>query len=173
MDWTRAPSLVLLGAGALLVVGVVLAHTGLLPLTADFGDERDLRVTDCAGTEKGRLTVGVADSFAEQYVGLSRTETLADDEGLLFVYDESDSKSIWMRNMDFALDVVFVAADGEITRIETLDAPDSPVEYYLTYDSTAGPGRFVVEANAGWADATGVAAGDCVRGLPETDGSAT
>lgn len=166
MNWRRVPSLVLGGAGALLVLGVVLAHAGLLPVTADFGDERDLRVTDCAGTEKGQLTVSVAETFSERYVGLSRTGSLGADEGLLFVYDEAGSKSIAMRNMDFALDVLFVSADGEITRIETLDAPDSLFAYYLTYESTSGPGRFVVEANAGWSDAHGASAGDCVRGLP-------
>jgi uncharacterized membrane protein (UPF0127 family) len=166
MDWTRAPSVVLMGAGALLVVGLALTHAGLLPVSADFGDERELRVTDCAGTETGQLTVDVAESFSERYVGLSRTESLAADEGLLFVYDEGGSKSIAMRNMDFALDVVFVSATGEITRIETLDAPDSLLAYYLTYDSTSGPGRFVVETTAGWTDAHGASAGDCVRGLP-------
>lgn len=167
MDWTRVPSAVLMGTGALLVVGLILAHTGLIPVTADFGDERELRVTDCSGAEKGQLTVGVAETFSERYVGLSRTESLAAGEGLLFVYDEAGSKRIAMRNVDFALDVLFVAADGEITRVETLDAPDSPVEYYLTYDSTSGPGQFVVETNAGWSDAHGASAGDCVRGLPE------
>jgi uncharacterized membrane protein (UPF0127 family) len=167
MDWTRVPSVVLMSAGALLVVGFVLAHAGLFPLTADFGDERDLRVTDCSGTEKGQLTVGVAETFSERYVGLSRTESLAEGEGLLFVYDEEGSKNIGMRNMDFALDVLFVSPAGEITRIQTLDAPDSPIEYYLTYHSTSGPGRFVVETTAGWSDAHGASAGDCVRGLPE------
>lgn len=167
MNWTRVSSVVLMGAGALVVVGLVLAHTGLLPVSAGFDDERDLRVTDCSGTEKGQLTVGVADSFAQRYVGLSRTESLETDEGLLFVYDEGGSKSIGMRNMDFAIDVLFVAADGEITRVETLDAPDSVVEYYLTYESASGPGRFVVETTAGWAGAQGASAGDCVRGLSE------
>jgi len=166
MNWQRVPSLVLGGAGALLVLGVVLAHVGLLPVTADFGEERELQATDCSGTEKGQLSVGVADAFGDRYVGLSRTGSLDADEGLLFVYDEGGTKSIAMRNMDFALDVVFVSPNGEINRVETLDAPDSLLSYYVTYDSTSGPGWFVVEVNAGWTDAHGVAAGDCVRGLP-------
>lgn len=167
MDWTRLPSILLMGAGGLLVVGLVLAHTGLLPVTADFGDERDLRVTDCAGTEKGRLTVEVADSFSDRYVGLSRTGSLDAGEGLLFVYDEAGTKSIGMRNMDFPIDVLFASADGELTRVETLDAPDSPIAYYLTYDSVSAPARFVVETTAGWSETHGASAGDCVRGLPE------
>jgi len=153
------------GVGTLLVGGYVLFYTGLLPVPAETDDRRSLRVTDCAGTEKAHLDAAVADSFAERYVGLSRTESLAPGEGLLLAYDENGSKGIAMRNMDFPLDVVFVSADGEITGIETLDAPDSPVSYYLLYESTEGTGRYVVEANAGWSETHGVSAGDCVRGL--------
>jgi len=162
MDRRRA---VWFALGGSLVVGYVLLHAGLLPLPAEFDDERELRVTDCAGTEKGQLSVGVADSFSERYVGLSRTESLAEGEGLLFVYDEVGSKGIAMRNMDFALDVLFVSGDGEITSVETLDAPDSLLSYYLLYDSTSGNGRYVVETNAGWSEANGVSASDCFRGI--------
>lgn len=155
------------GVGTLLLGGYVLFHAGLLPLPADVDAERDLRITDCEGTEKGRLSVGVADTFAERYVGLSRTASLADGEGLLLAYDEGGTKSVAMRNMDFALDVLFVSVEGEITAIETLDAPDSVLSYYLLYETTAGTGRYVVETNAGWSEANGVSVGDCVRGLPE------
>jgi len=162
MDWRRA---LWFGLAGSLFVGYALLHTGLLPVPADFDDRRELRVTDCEGTELGHLDVGVADSFAEQYVGLSRTESLAAEEGLLFVHDEDGEQAIGMRNMDLPLDVLFVSGDGEITSIETLDAPDSLLSYYVTYETTSGQGRYVVEANAGWSEANGVAAGDCVRGL--------
>ncbi|WP_162224506.1 DUF192 domain-containing protein [Halorussus amylolyticus] len=153
-------------AGVVVVAAVVLFHTGLLPVGGEVAPDREIRVTDCEGTEKGHLEVGVAETFTERYVGLSRTGSLAPDEGLVLAYDEAGSKGIAMRNMNFALDVVFVSSDGEITKIETLDAPESAISYYLTYDSTSGPGRFVVETNAGWAEANGVSPGDCVRGLP-------
>ncbi|WP_135827854.1 DUF192 domain-containing protein [Halorussus halobius] len=163
MDWRRA---LWFGLAGSLLVGYVLLHTGLLPVPTGVDDRRGLRVTDCEETVRGRLDVAVAESFAQQYVGLSRTESLADEEGMLFVHDEDGERGIGMRNMDFPLDVLFVSADGEITSVETLDAPDSPLSYYVTYGTTSGQGRYVVEANAGWSEARGVSAGDCVRGLP-------
>ncbi|WP_128477436.1 DUF192 domain-containing protein [Halorussus pelagicus] len=153
------------GVGTLLVGGYVLFHAGLLPVPAGTDDRRSLRVTDCAGTEKVHLNAAVADSFAERYVGLSRTESLAPGEGLLLAYDENGSKGIAMRNMDFPLGVVFVSVDGEVTGIKTLDAADSPLSYHLLYETMSESGRYVVETNAGWAAERGVSVGDCVRWL--------
>lgn len=148
------------------VVALLAAQTGVLPVTAGSFEERTVRVTDCEGTERATATVGVAESFTQRYVGLSRTESLGADEGLLFPFEEEKSHRIEMRNMEFALDVLYVSTDGEITRITTLPAPENPIEYYLTYASTSGVGRYVIELPAGWSEANDVSVGDCVTGLP-------
>lgn len=150
----------------LFVVFLVLAQTGFLPVAAGDFTERELRVTDCAGGVKGRLTVGVAETFGQRYVGLSRTASLGPDEGLLFPYDEEASHRIEMRNMDFGLDIVYVGADGAITAIQTLEAPEGPLEYYLLYASTHAIGQYVVEVPASWTARHDVSVGDCVSGLP-------
>lgn len=150
----------------LFVVFLVLAQTGVLPVTAGEFDERTLRLTDCEDAQRGQLTVGVARTFGQRYVGLSRTASLGPDEGLLFPYDEEASHRIEMRNMDFGLDLVYVGADGMVNRIITLQAPDSPLEYYLTYDSTHAVGKYVIEIPAGWSAAHGLVTGDCVTNLP-------
>jgi len=154
------------GVLALALLLLLLFHTGLFPVTGGGYEQRTLEVTDCAGTERGALTVDVAESFGQQYVGLSRTGSLAADRGMLFTYGEEDTREIVMRNMDFPLDVVYIGGNGEITGIETLDAPGGPVEYYLTYGSTTGTGQYILEVNAGWSEEHGVSAGDCVTGLP-------
>lgn len=169
MNANRGPGrggLVVLAIIGLLVLFGLAVQTGSLPVPTGELDERALRFTDCAGTEKGELTVGVAETSTQQYVGLSRTESLAPNEGLLFPFDEAGTHRIEMRRMEFGLDIIFVTATGEITQIDTLDAPDSRLEYYLFAESTAGDGRFVIETHAGWSDDHGVTAGDCVAGLP-------
>lgn len=157
----------------LLVAIVLMGQTGFLPVFAGTYEDHELRVTDCSGTTKGTWTVGVVDSFSEGYVGLSRHESLEPDHGLLFPYDEEKSHRIEMRNMDFGLDVVFVKADGTIGTIETLEAPDSILEYYLTYDSTHAPSKYIVEVASGWTKAHDVSTGDCVEGLSEATNSTT
>lgn len=155
-------------AGVLVFVFLVLlaTHTGFLPVSPGEYDQRTLGVTDCSGTEQGTLTVDVADSFSQRYVGLSRTDSLGADEGMLFAYGSEDTRDIGMRNMDFGLDVLYIGSNGTVRTVETLDAPSGPVEYYLTYDSTAGTGQYILEVPAGWSTEHGVSRGDCVTGLP-------
>jgi uncharacterized membrane protein (UPF0127 family) len=148
------------------VLGLVVFQLGVLPVPAGDTTETQLRVTDCAGAEKATVSADVADSWASQYVGLSRTDSLGQNEGLLFAFDDEQSRTIEMRTMNFGLDVVFIGANGTIQSIETLAAPDSPLEYYLLHDSTTGRGQYVLEVNAGWSASHGVTPGDCVRGLP-------
>lgn len=169
MDGDRARRyavLVLVGVLVLVFLLVVSFHTGFLPVTPGDYEQRTLAVTNCQGTDRATLRVAVADSFDERYVGLSRTGSLASGEGMLFAYGSESTRDIVMRNMDFGLDVIYIGSNGTITGIETLDAPDGPVEYYLTYGSTTGTGQYILEVNAGWNNKSGVSSGDCVTGLP-------
>jgi uncharacterized membrane protein (UPF0127 family) len=158
-----AGAVVALGALALLSL-----QTGFVPIRAGEFEETALTVTDCSDTAKGTLSVRTADSLSQQVIGLSRTDSLEQGDGIVFPHDSEGAKRVEMRNMNFGLDVLFVDADGEITEITTLDAPDSTLEYYLTYDSAFGQGQYVIETNAGWSEAHGVEPGDCVTGLSET-----
>lgn len=170
MNWKRTLKYIAIGIASLvglLVVVALMAQTGCFPVFAGEFDHRTLTVTDCEGGEKGQLTLGVVDSFSESYVGLSRHDSLEPDHGLLFAYDKQASHRIEMRNMDFALDVIFVHDDARIGTIETLPAPESLLEFYLTYNSTFAPSKYIIETHAGWSDERGISAGDCVEGLPE------
>ena len=169
MDRNRARRyavLAVVGVLALVSLYLFVSHAGFLPVSPGEYEQRTLQVTDCDGVERGTVTADLAESSAQQYVGLSRTDSLAADKGMLFVYDEEGSREIVMRNMDFGLDIVYIGEDGRIAGITTLDAPDSALGYYLTYDSTTGVGQYVLEVEAGWSETNNASVGNCVTGLP-------
>lgn len=116
-------------------------------------------VQDANGTQLATVDVRIADTSAKRRVGLSRTDSLADGSGMLFVHDDPGSYSYVMRNMSFSLDIVFVDADGSVTRIHHAPA-DADGEF-------RGRGKYVLEVPRGWTNATGVTPGDTVR-VPET-----
>ena len=118
---------------------------------------------DC--TELGRVAVAIADNDSERYTGLSDTESLAPDEGMLFVFPESGEYAFVMREMSFPLDIVYVAANGTVTRIHHAPVPDG--EYERRYP---GEGKYVLEVNRGWTNETGVTVGDRLR-LPNVTAS--
>lgn len=115
------------------------------------------------GTQLGRVDAMVADDPAERYTGLSDTEELDRDEGMVFVYPDTADRTFVMRDMDFPLDIVFVAGNGTITEIA-----HAPVEDDSELTQYTGRARWVVEVNRGWTTDHGVSVGDEVRvDLPE------
>jgi hypothetical protein len=94
--------------------------------------------------------VGVADSERERSRGLQDRERLGPDEGMLFVWDDAAPRLFAIMDVDYALDVIFIAEDGRVTEVLAL-APDGPFEAPGTL-----PARWVVEVESGWADRHGV-----------------
>jgi len=110
------------------------------------------------GEELGRVNAAVADSFSKRYVGLSETDRLPEDRGMLFVHDDVGERTYVMRNMSFGLDIVFVDSDGTVTAIH--DAPEPGPGENGTDQRYSGEGRYVLEVNRGWTDERGVEVGD-------------
>jgi len=103
----------------------------------------------------------VADTSSERYTGLSEHESLENGSGMLFVYDEEQDLTFVMREMDFGLDIIFVAANGTITSIH--DAPEPGPNEDGEEQQYSGHGRWVLEVPRGYADANDIEAGDVVE----------
>jgi len=106
------------------------------------------------------VEVRIANTTAQRYTGLSDTESLAPNEGMLFVHEEEDTYSYVMRDMSFALDIIFIDANGTVTTIHHADPPPEGESYSERY---SGQGLYVLEVNRGWANRTGVTVGDTVE----------
>ena len=152
----------------LVVLGYLGLATGVLTPylagydPADPGDYRHTTVTVVdgdSGEERGRLEAAVADTAAKRYVGLSETDRLPADRGMLFVYDEPQAELTYvMRNMSFPLDIVFVHGNGTIQSIHHVRAPDAGEDGESI--TASGDGQYVLEVNRGWTTDRGIEAGD-------------
>ncbi len=103
------------------------------------------------------VTVEVAADPATRERGLMFRRTLDEDRGMLFVFDEEEEHSFWMKNTLIPLDMIFISGQGRVVGVVSRAEPLS-----LT-PRTGGPCRFVLEVAGGWAAARGVAPGDRVR----------
>jgi len=74
-----------------------------------------------------RFQAEVALTQPEQMRGLMYRQFLARDRCMIFLYDEDDHHTIWMKNCLIALDVVWVQADGTIVEIVEKAPPLSPM----------------------------------------------
>jgi uncharacterized membrane protein (UPF0127 family) len=95
--------------------------------------------------------------------GLMYRRSLADDHGMLFVWDRPSVHTFWMHNTCIPLDMLFIDRDGFIAGIvenaPTLDDDSRSIDCPATY---------VLEVNAGWSRKHGVVAGQQLKieGIP-------
>jgi len=63
--------------------------------------------------------VRIADTEEDRERGLQGVETLDNDEGMLFIFDEEDEVSFWMKDTPINLDIIFMDEDWEIVKVAT------------------------------------------------------
>lgn len=63
-------------------------------------------------------TVKVAITPEEKRKGLQNVRSLPKDEGMLFVFDEPEDVSFWMKDTYIPLDIVFIDEDSEVISVE-------------------------------------------------------
>ena len=114
-------------------------------------------VLDGNGTVLGTVEVRIADDYLERYTGLSDTDSLGPDEGMLFVHDSEGDYAYVMRDMAFPIDIVFIGADRRITAIHHAEVESRPLTRYR------GRAKWVLEVPYRWTTDHGVVVGDRVR----------
>lgn len=109
----------------------------------------------------GSVTVqaSVADTLSKRIKGLSKTAFLPEEVVKLFAFGVPGEHSIWMKDMNYALDIIWVSETGEIVHIEEAVTPDSFPESF----SSPTPAWFVIETNAGFVEQHGINLGDAVE----------
>jgi uncharacterized membrane protein (UPF0127 family) len=107
------------------------------------------------GAREYSFMVELALSTRQRARGLMFRERLADDVGMLFLYDSEDRRHMWMKNTMVPLDMLFFDKNGGITRIEHEARP-----YSKRPISSGGPAQGVLELAGGTARGLGIVAGD-------------
>lgn len=105
------------------------------------------------------VTAEVADTPATRNRGLMQRDRLAENHGMLFVFDEAAPYSIWMKDTPLPLAVAFIDAHGEILNIAEM----TPLS--LDTHTANGDVLYALEMNAGWFSKHGIGPGSCISGL--------
>lgn len=102
----------------------------------------------------------VAANEADREQGLMFREHLADNQGMLFIFDQAAGHCFWMKNTLLPLSIAFLADDGTIVNIENM-APETENNHCPRQAV-----RFALEMNQGWFSKKGLKAGAKISGLP-------
>ena len=96
------------------------------------------------GALVAEFDVEIAASGEERARGLMFRTEFPPDRAMLFVFDREEPVNFWMRNTPRPLDILFVAADGEIRAIALDTEPFSEAAI-----PSGVPARYALEVNAG------------------------
>jgi uncharacterized membrane protein (UPF0127 family) len=140
-------------------VGWIVFLTSCQPKGADstpFG----LRVVELKILETA-LTAEVADTPQASENGLMFRDSLPENRGMLFVFDQPKKASFWMRNTRIPLSIAYLDSTGKILEIKSMKPLDETV-----VPSVSDQVAYALEVNQGWFDRHGIAAGAKVDGIP-------
>ena len=111
-------------------------------------------VTD---TVLAQIDIEIAESDYETQTGLMYRSGMQPDQGMLFVFDYVGWHSFYMKNTEFALDILFIDEDLKVASFKDNAQPldESGI-------SSEAPVQYVLEVNAGLREKWGVSVGDSI-----------
>ena len=137
------------------IAAVIVGIAGILSLPSDVKLES---VEFPRGTVKIDgivLEVQIADTDPRRARGLMFQEQLPLDDGMLFVWDDANKRSIWMLNMQFPLDVIWIDDNSKVVFIEKNVPPcKTALETVMcpSYKGGSKDAKYVLEVTAGFVE---------------------
>jgi uncharacterized membrane protein (UPF0127 family) len=116
-----------------------------------------------------RFIVEVADTQEARNKGLMFRDSLGEDRGMLFIFDQQQPLAMWMKNTRIPLDILYFDQYRRLVSVSAGAPPCSLGDRCPPFRSTA-PALYTLELNAGQASRLGVQPGDELvfgPGIPE------
>jgi uncharacterized protein len=107
------------------------------------------------------LKVDVAETEVQKEQGLSGRDQLEENEGMLFIFDNLGYYGIWMKDMNFPIDIAWLNQDKKIIYIENNVDPETyPKIFYALKDNIPVLNQYVIETSANFFIKAGIKIGD-------------
>ena len=102
-----------------------------------------------------QIDIEIADNSYERQTGLMYRESMEDDQGMLFIYDNEAPRAFYMKNTYIPLDIIYFASDSTAVSFQKNAQPQDETSL-----PSGEPAQFVLELNAGLADDWNIEVGD-------------
>ena len=96
------------------------------------------------------ITVEIAETERQHERGLMRRESLGKDQGMLFVFNEDQPRSFWMKNTIINLSIGYFDHSKKLIDIQEMKAVASVMETNPPPYPSAQPATYALEMSEGW-----------------------
>ncbi|OEY73554.1 DUF192 domain-containing protein [Salegentibacter salarius] len=152
-----------------IILSAVLAASFLSSCKDDNATEDPIETEEITFTKEGEATlikassgdtiqqidIEIADNSYERETGLMYRESMEDDQGMLFIYDNEAPRAFYMKNTYIALDIIYFASDSTAVSFQKNAQPQDETSL-----PSEAPAQFILEINAGLADDWNIEVGD-------------
>lgn len=111
-----------------------------------------------------KIKADIVKAKKEQQKGLGGREKLAEEGGMLFVFDKENKYNFWMKDVKFPIDIIWISKDKKVVDFyqkagAQLGVPDSQLRIY----SPSSSALYVLEVNAGEVEKYHIGVGNEVK----------
>ena len=133
------------------------ANTGIIDAGFDFVEEYQ-KTSQYAVVGEAKLRVEIADNYSEREKGLSNRYELEEGTGMFFIFPEVGYHGIWMKDMNFPIDIIWFDVSMKVVHLEENVSPS-------TYPNSFKPdskSKYVLEVPAGFIKKEGIKISDWI-----------
>lgn len=119
-----------------------------------------------SGRKEARIKIGnatvnvkIADNPYTRERGLSGTQNLNENEGMLFIFDTPNKYEFWMKEMNYPLDILWIDENKNIIYIKNNATPESYPEIFRPNNSAL----WILEVNSDFIEKNNVSLGEKVE----------
>jgi len=128
-------------------------------LKIEFKKEGDLTIrNNMTDSIVAVFDIEIADDEYQRQTGLMHRESMQDNQAMLFIFDDVDFRSFYMKDTYIPLDIIFLDAEGKLTSVQ-YDA--QPMDE--TSLPSSAPSKYVLEVNAGITKKLDLRIGDYIQ----------
>ena len=104
--------------------------------------------------------VDLADDDNERAMGLMYRKEMANDEGMLFIFPDTEYRAFWMKNTLIPLDILYFDQNRKLINVIENTPPCKNTTTRCPNYPSNRPAKYVLEINAGLSQKHGFKAGD-------------
>lgn len=115
--------------------------------------------------KKKLLKIEVAETPEQYSYGLMNRLTLAENEGMLFIFKEEEQRFFWMKNTFINLSIAYIDKNKKIIDIQDMKAATSSLDDKLPSYPSKGKAMYALEVNQGWFERNGIKVGNFITDI--------